>query len=101
MTCPPPGLDNVPRCGATGKIKGRTNLNLSSGSEDKRGGTPSSNLYKIQHGNNSIEGRRLDEHDDDGCVQTTRSGRSPDGISNIPAMQGESCDDHECEEDVE
>ena len=54
-----------------------------------------------QYGANSVQGTRLDEHGDDGPIDSSRSGTSAEGISNVPAVQDESEDDHEGEDDVE
>ena len=62
-------------------------------------GTPRSNE---QQKTNGIKGRRLDEHGDDGHVQSgSSSGPVPHGISNIPAVHDEPYDDHDCEDDVD
>ena len=48
----------------------------------------------------SEEGTRLDEHDDDGFVQSADSTLLYYG-ANAPGVQDEPDHDHECEEDVE
>ena len=50
---------------------------------------------------NGIDGKGLDEHCDDGLVCPTGCGRSPNGILNVPVVQNEPHNDHECEEDIE
>ena len=60
-------------------------------------GTPRSNK---QQRANSIEGTRLDEHDDNGLAQSTDFSY-PQGSASVPGVQDEPDGDHEGEEDVE
>lgn len=57
--------------------------------------------YNEEQKSGSIKGTRLDKHCDDGRVQPDSSVGSPGGLSNIPAMQDESCDNHGGEKDIE
>ena len=57
--------------------------------------------YNEQQRVHSVKGRRLNEHRDDALVQSTGSSWSPHDNANVPAVQEESDDDHEGEEDVE
>ena len=60
-------------------------------------GSPRSDeQYRID----SVKGRRLDEHGDDGTVQPGGPGRSCDD-TNAPAVHDEARDDHKCENGVE
>ena len=61
-------------------------------------GAPRPNEQQRVHG---VKGRRLDEHRDDSLVQSTDSSWGTHGSANVPAVQDESNDDHEGEEDVE
>jgi len=81
---------------------GKTNLcRRDEGQEDTRSrtsGSPQSNEDQRIH---SIKGRRLNEHGDNGLVQSAHSGWRPDGSTDAPVVQDEPDDDHEGEEDVE
>ena len=63
--------------------------------------TPRNPQHNEWHKSDSVKGTGLDEHGDNGLVQSTSSRRRPDGISNVPAVQDESNDDHEGEDDIE
>ena len=82
--------------------KKRTNLILSEDRQEYIGNpaicAPGSNE---QYGANGVEGGRLDEHGDDSPVNSTSAGLSAEGVSDVPAVEDESEDDHEGEEDVE
>lgn len=49
-----------------------------------------------QQDTDSVEGRRLDKHGDNRIVQSASRGWSPHGFSELPVMQYESGNDHEC-----
>ena len=57
--------------------------------------------YNNQQRAESIKSRRLDEHGNDGLVQSTDSIWTPHVSSNDPDVQDELDDDHEGEEYVE
>lgn len=87
--------------GKSKKLKNCTNLNLR---EDLKGdildNTPASPRPNKQHKTKSVKDTRLNEHRDDRIVQSANSVQSPNGVSNILSVQGQSSDDHECEKDV-
>ena len=78
-----------------------TNQSLRDGGHEetpnKVSGTQRSNDKQRVH---SIEGTRLDEHDDDGLAQPTDP-RHPQGGASVPGVHNESDYDHEGEEGVE
>ena len=86
----------------SGKIGERsTNLSLGKNWKENKlsgvAGTPSSDKYKK---NSSVRGSRFNKHSDNGLVQSASLVCSSHGISNIPTVQEESGNDHECEEGV-
>ena len=50
---------------------------------------------------NGVKGGRLDEHGDDGFVQSSETSGNPHGGPDVPVMQHESRNDQEREGDVE
>ena len=98
--------DDLPRDvrqpAADWESKKRTNLSLcEDGQEDIRSVTSGTPRSDEQQGINSVEGRRLDEHGDDGSVQAGGPGWSTHGGTNVPAVHGEADDDENCEKGVE
>ena len=78
-----------------------TNLSLrEDGHKDAHCVVPSADQCKNQQRGHSVNCTRLDEHGDDGLVQSTASA-SPHGSPNAPGMQSEPDDNHEGEEDIE
>src|SRR5579872_5123489 len=49
---------------------------------------------------NGINGARLDEHDDDGRVQSAGLAQATQCFSKIPDVQNEPRNNHGCEEDI-
>ena len=69
--------------------------------ENKRNATRDSPRYNVRYKRDGVEGRRLDKYGHNDLVQSASFGLSSDSTSDVSAMQGESYDDHEREEDVE
>ena len=69
--------------------------------EDELGGVVRSHQCKIWYDVNRVQGTRFDKHGCDSFIQSVGFGRSPKGIPDVPAMEDESHDDHEREEDIE
>ena len=79
-----------------------TNLSLSEdGQKEIRSVISSTPRSNKQQRINGVKRRRLDEHGDDGLVQSSGSRWSPHSSANVPAVQDEARNDHEREEDVE
>lgn len=105
MTCLPPRLVNSDprwrRIDRTQKRSG-TNLNLDKDREEDAcgviSGTPRS---EIQHISGSVKGTRFDKDGVDKYVQSIGSVSVTHGVSDVPAMQNETYNDHEGEEDIE
>ena len=89
-------------CSEVETYKNSTNLSLSEDwEEDIRDVTRDTPRYNKQNTIDGIKGRRLDEHGNDGLVQSVSTCRGPYGTADLPAMEGEPCNDHKREEDVE
>lgn len=84
------------------KVKNGTNLSLyedwEEGELNRIVGTPRPN---IQYGAESVKGTGLDEYGDDGLVHSVRCAERAHSVTEFPATQEESYDDHQREEDVE
>jgi hypothetical protein len=48
-----------------------------------------------QCGANGVKGGRLNEHSDNGVIDSTGPGARTEGVSNVPAVEEESDDDHD------
>ena len=81
----------------------RESINLSlteAGQEDVHSNVSSGPRYNEQQLIYSIKGTRLNEHGDDGLVQSARS-NYPHGIADLPDVQGELDYNHKGEKEVE
>ena len=92
-----PWLDNH-----TGKISSSTHLDLRSCNEDDiPSGTTGGPQPHEQHEGNRVNGTGLDKRGDDDPVQPANSDWRIHGVPHAPVEQEETCDDHECEDNVE
>ena len=73
---------------------------IEDGHEDDRSAVSNKPRYDSQQRAYSVQRRRFDEHGDDGLVQSTHSGCTPHGGTNVPDVHDESDDDHDGEENV-
>jgi hypothetical protein len=83
-------------------VKKRTNLVLGEDRQEYIGSpTICTPRTDEQYGADGVQGGGLDEHGDNGVVNSACPSASSEGVSNVPAVEEESDDDHEGEEDVE